>query len=76
MGVEGLRMSYYTSGEMITLFQDYPQLIDQLYIRGFLITNVRQKELSEYPFYGNWREETVKTGEVAYYMYLDNNPAC
>ena len=46
--------------------KDYPKFQKRLYCRGFLITNEKQNVNLEYPFYANWKEETIG---YSFYMY-------
>ena len=43
--------------QFIKMLDENSQLKKDLFIRGFLITNQEQKNLDEFPFYGNWRVE-------------------
>lgn len=52
-------MSYYSAEEMKKTLKDYPKFQKRLYCRGFLITNEKQNVNLEYPFYANWKEETI-----------------
>ena len=45
--------------ELIAMLEKNPDLKQYLFIRGFLITNKRIDNLSEFPFYGNWIKETI-----------------
>lgn len=69
-------MAYYSGEEMKDLFLKYPQYKNQLYIRGFLITNDRQTRLDEYPFYSNWGETIVESNGVNYYIYTHKETNC
>ena len=59
-------MSYYSAEEMKKTLKDYPKFQKRLYCRGFLITNEKQNVNLEYPFYANWKEETIG---YSFYMY-------
>ena len=59
-------MSYYSAEEMKKTLKDYPKFQKRLYCRGFLITNEKQNVNLEYPFYANWKEETIGH---SFYMY-------
>ena len=41
------------------MMEEYPQLKQDLFIRGFLITDEKIDDLSGFPFYGNWKRETI-----------------
>ncbi|MDO4168359.1 MAG: hypothetical protein Q4D45_00550 [Lachnospiraceae bacterium] len=69
-------MSYYSKEEMIQLFKKYPQYIDKLYIRGFLITNEKQSNLDKYPFYSNWKETMINNDGIEYYIYIHKDTTC
>lgn len=43
--------------EFIQMLEQNPELKQDLFIRGFLVTNRTIDNLYEFPFYGNWREE-------------------
>lgn len=62
-------MAYYSADEMGKILKEYPQYRENLYSRGFLLTDVQQKNLNEYPFYGNWNCAEIKKSEVNYYIY-------
>ena len=62
-------MAYYSADEMKKILKEYPQYRENLYSRGFLLTDVQQKNLNEYPFYGNWNCAEIKNSEVNYYIY-------
>lgn len=40
--------------EFINMLEQNPELKKDLFIRGFLITDNRIKDISKFPFYGNW----------------------
>ena len=69
-------MAYYSVEEMKSVLESYPQYREQLYCRGFLITNSKQKELKEYPFYSNWNEKGIKNGDKKYYIYTHKKINC
>ena len=62
-------MAFYSKEEMQELFEENPRFKEQLYIRGFLVTNARVKNLDDYPFYNNWNESKIVTYESIYYVY-------
>lgn len=39
------------------MLEQYPQLKQDLFIRGFLVTDREIENLDAFPFYGNWQEE-------------------
>lgn len=39
------------------MLEQHPQLKQDVFIRGFLITDRELKNLTDFPFYGNWQEE-------------------
>lgn len=43
--------------EFISMLEKNPSLKQDLFIRGFLVTDKEQENLNGFPFYGNWREE-------------------
>ena len=43
--------------EFVSMLEKNPFLKQDLFIRGFLVTEMKQEDLKEFPFYGNWREE-------------------
>lgn len=43
--------------EFIEVLEKNPELKKDLFIRGFLITSKKIKNLTEFPFYGNWKVE-------------------
>lgn len=43
--------------EFISMLEKSPSLKQDLFIRGFLVTDKKQEALNGFPFYGNWREE-------------------
>lgn len=45
--------------ELIAMLEKNPALKQYLFVRGFLITNKKIDNLSEFPFYGNWSMETI-----------------
>ena len=62
-------MSYITAEEIKKLLNDKTTYRDRLYCRGFLITNDKLTNLSEYPFYNNWNEFSVNTDCGSYFIY-------
>ncbi|MDO4189514.1 MAG: hypothetical protein Q4D29_11045 [Lachnospiraceae bacterium] len=66
-------MAFYSKNEMKELLLEYPQYREQLYNRGFLISNIRYDELEEYPFYSNWTCTKVETDGNHYYIYINKN---
>lgn len=51
--------------EFISILDKNPQLKNDLFIRGFLITDNKINNLQEFPFYGNWK---VKECSGYYFM--------
>lgn len=45
--------------ELLAMLEKNPALKQYLFIRGFIITNKKIDNLSEFPFYGNWSKETI-----------------
>lgn len=43
--------------EFQKMLESHPYLKEDLFIRGFLITNKKPKDLDSFPFYGNWKIE-------------------
>lgn len=43
--------------EFISLLEKYPYLKEDLFIRGFLLTDVEPLDTNDFPFYGNWKVE-------------------
>lgn len=41
----------------ISMLEQHPQLKQDLFIRGFLVTDRDILDLEQFPFYGNWRKE-------------------
>ena len=62
-------MAYITAAEMKKELDAKAEYRDRLYCRGFLITDQKQEDLSEYPFYGNWNEMSYVSGGKEYYFY-------
>lgn len=54
--------------EFIKMLEQNPELKKDLFIRGFLITDKKFNNLSEFPFYGNW---SVK--ESSGYFFMAHN---
>ena len=53
-------MAEYSAAEMKDLLDQYPKFKDKLYCRGFLLTNSGEVAVTtDYPFYGNWKEESL-----------------
>ncbi len=50
--------------KLIEQLESHPEFKKDLFIRGFLITNYEELELSEFPFYGNWKIK--KHGEYSF----------
>lgn len=51
--------------KIINILEKNPELKNDLFIRGFLITDKKINNLFEFPFYGNWR---VKKSSGYYFM--------
>ena len=64
-------MAYHHVSEMKQLLEQFPQFREKLYCRGFLLTNQDEVDLNGYPFYGNWKKETL-TGEFKLYIHKDS----
>ena len=62
-------MAYITAEEMKRELDANVKYRDRLYCRGFLITDQKQSNLSEYPFYGNWNETSFASGDKTYHFY-------
>ena len=62
-------MAYITAAEMKKELDAKAEYRDRLYCRGFLISDQRQENLSEYPFYGNWNEYSYSSGSKVFYFY-------
>lgn len=62
-------MAYITAAELKKELDAKAEYRDRLYCRGFLITDQKQKALSEYPFYGNWNEMSYISNGKTYYFY-------
>ncbi len=62
-------MSYHTPQEMKELLEEYPQLKEKLYCRGFLLTNEKLYNIGEFPFYQNWSVQILHIGNAVYYAY-------
>ena len=45
------------NNDFIALLAKYPYLKEDLFIRGFLLTDKKQTNTNDFPFYGNWKEE-------------------
>lgn len=54
--------------EFINMLEQNPELKKDLFIRGFLITDKKIENTSEFPFYGNWR---VQESSGYYFMAHD-----
>lgn len=65
-----------------TILESKPYLKNDLFIRGFLITDKEQTDLNGFPFYGNWKVE--KHGNYCFmahnltgmHIYEDENGNC
>ena len=62
-------MAYITAEEMKKELDSNPSLQSRLYCRGFLITDMRQDDLSVYPYYGNWKEYSYTSNNRSFYFY-------
>lgn len=62
-------MAYITAEEMKRELDANPKYRDRLYCRGFLITDQKQSDLLEYPYYGNWNEASFTSSEKTYHFY-------
>ena len=45
------------NNDFIALLAKYPYLKEDLFIRGFLLTDKKQTNTNDFPFYGNWKVE-------------------
>lgn len=45
------------NGQFKKMLEKNPELKEDLFIRGFLVTNRKIEKLDKFPFYGNWRQE-------------------
>lgn len=54
--------------EFINMLEQNPELKKDLFIRGFLITDKKIENISDFPFYGNW-----KIRECAGYYFMAHN---
>lgn len=57
---------------MIDLLSKYPAYRDALFCRGYLITDSENTDENDYPFYGNWKSETVGTYKVLVHKDQDH----
>ena len=62
-------MAYYSADEMKKILDQNPQFREKLYCRGFLLTNDGKYDTEGYPFYGNWKVQSVKAGNNEYDIY-------
>ena len=60
---------YYYPEEIKADLHRYPQFRDKLYCRGFLLTDKKVENLSDYPFYGNWNECKFQNSDYSYFIY-------
>ena len=65
-------MAFYSADEMKDILASYPQYQEKLYCRGFLLTDGAVSDLSDYPFYGNWRKTELTDG-YRLYLHKDTN---
>lgn len=63
-------MAYYSADEMKKILDQNPQFREKLYCRGFLLTNDGKYDTEGYPFYGNWKVQSVKEGNNEYDIYI------
>lgn len=63
-------MAYITAAEMKHVLDSDAKYRDRLYCRGFLITDQKQDDLLEYPYYGNWNETSFESDGKTYYFYV------
>lgn len=64
---------FYSTDEMKEVFEEYPQYKELFYNRGFLVSTVDFEMSNAFPFYGNWKKETVCNEEKNYYFYTQKN---
>lgn len=57
------------NAEFIQMIEENPELKQDLFIRGFLVTNHQMKQMDGFPFYGSWRCEE-HSGYFFYAHYL------
>ncbi len=70
-------MSYfYTAQEMKKELEVHPKYREKLYCRGFLLTNGKKPNLSEYPFYSNWNEIEITSDSESYRIYTHKEAYC
>lgn len=62
-------MAYITAEEMKKCLSDNKKYRNKLYCKGFVLTTYRIEILDQYPFYGNWNEQIISSGENVYYLY-------
>ena len=43
--------------EFKIMLEDHPEMKQDIFIRGFMLTDNLQMDLSAFPFFGNWKEE-------------------
>ena len=53
--------------EMIELLDQYPQYRNDIFKRGFLITNDDDIDKNQYPFYDNW--DVTRVGDFLFYVH-------
>lgn len=51
------RVNEMDNVEFMKMLEENPYLKEDLFIRGFLVTNKKLQNLDKFPFYGNWRVE-------------------
>lgn len=68
-------MAYYSREEMEQLLTEYPQYRDKLFCRGFLITDNSNLDVENYPFYGEWCRQIIKTSKGKDILVLTHRQA-
>ena len=63
-------MSYITKEEISAVLDRIPEFKEFLYIRGFIITDDKISLNNSYPFYDNWKENSLGN---SLYIYTNNN---
>lgn len=55
-----------------TLIMNKPETAKYLFVRGFLLTDKNNIDLSKFPFYGNWKKTEIAEGYYAYTHFQQN----
>lgn len=59
-------MVEHSAKEMKCLLDRHTKYREKLYCRGFLLTEDQELDLTDYPFYGNWKSEQLDGGYRLY----------